>query len=48
MSRVQAFYYVTYVDFLFNKQPHKNMRYNLLFIEKSKKSYKLAKYQFAI
>ena len=47
MSRVLAFYYVTYVDLLFNRQPHKNMRHNLLFIGKFEKPYKLIKYQFA-
>jgi hypothetical protein len=47
MPRVQALYYVTYVVFLFNRQPKKKKRYDLLFIWKSEKPYKLAKYQFA-
>jgi len=37
---------VTYIVFLSNRQPHKNKRRSLLFIKKSKKSYKLAKYKF--
>jgi len=47
MLRVLAFYSMTYITFLSNRQQlQKNKRHILLFIEKSKKPYKLAKYQF--
>jgi hypothetical protein len=46
MFRVLGLYYVTYVVFLSNRQPPKNKRHNLLFIRKSKKPYRLTKYQF--
>ena len=47
MPRVLALYYVIYVVFLSNIQSLNNKRHSLLFIEKSKKFYKLVKYQFA-
>jgi hypothetical protein len=46
MSRVLALYSVTYVVILSNGQQLQNKNHSLLFIEKSKKSYKLEKYQF--
>jgi hypothetical protein len=45
MPRVLALYFVTYVVcFSSNRQSLKNKRHNLLFIEKSPKTYKLLKY----
>jgi len=38
MSRVLAFYFVTYINFLSNKQPPKNKRPSLLFIKKFEKT----------
>jgi hypothetical protein len=46
MPKVVTLYFVTYIVFLSNIQPYRNKRHNLLFIEKYKKLYKLAKYQF--
>jgi len=37
IPRVSTLYYVSNVVFLSNRQPHKNKRYNFLFIRKSKK-----------
>jgi hypothetical protein len=48
MPKVLAIYFVTYVIFLSNIQQPSNKRHNLLFIEKYKILYKLAKYQFVI
>ena len=49
MLRVLAVYYVIYVVFFMsNRQLFKNKKHNLLSMEKFKKFYKLAKYQFAL
>jgi hypothetical protein len=46
MPRVLALHSMTYIIFMSNKQQFINKRHSLLFIGKSKKPYKLTKYQF--
>jgi hypothetical protein len=48
MPRVLAVYYVIYVVFFMSNRQLKNKKHNLLSMEKFKKPYKLAKYQFSL